>query len=71
MELLDNKTSQVEFDNIHELIITEMENSKAELVKVNGYGAIAANDEAENDFYIVRFTSVPYTLQEYVELDRN
>ena len=34
---------------------------------MNGNGAISDNDEAANNFYIVFFTSVPYTLQEYVE----
>ena len=38
---------------------------------MNGYGAIAANDESENNFYIVCFTYIPYTLQEYVESDEN
>ena len=48
-----------------------MSNNKEELVKLNGYGAIAENDEAKNNVYIVCFTSVPYTLQEYVESDGN
>ena len=38
---------------------------------MNGYGAIAANDEAGNIFYIVLFTYFLYTLQEYVEPDGN
>ena len=63
MKLLDNKTPQVEFDNIHTWIISLVFNNKAELVQVNGYGAIASNYEAENKFYIVCFKSVPYTLQ--------
>ena len=48
-----------------------MSNNKAELVKFNGYGSVSANDEAANMFYISWFTSVPYTLQEYVESDGN
>ena len=38
---------------------------------MNGYVAIAANDEAANNFDISRFTSVPYTLQENLESDGN
>ena len=38
---------------------------------MNGYVAIAANDEAANNFDISRFTSVPYTLQEDLESDGN
>ena len=44
-----------------------MSTNKAGLVKVNGYGFIASNDEAENIFYIDPFKSVTYTLQEDVE----
>ena len=46
-----------------------MLDNKAELVQVNRYGDISANDEAANHFYIFCFTSAPYTLQEYVESD--
>ena len=38
---------------------------------MNGYGAIAANDEAGNIFYIICFTYFPYTLQEDVVSERN
>ena len=48
-----------------------MPTNKAELFKANGYGAIAANDESANNFYIVCFKSVPYIIQEDVESDRN
>ena len=48
-----------------------MSTIKAELVQVIGYGAISANEEAANNFYIVHFASVPYTLQKDVESDRN
>ena len=38
---------------------------------MNGYGAISANDEAANNFYIFSFASVLYTIQEDMELDGN
>ena len=66
MKLLDNKAPQVEFDNIHVLIIAGMSTNKSELVQVYGYGDIAANDEAADNLFIVRFTYVSYTLQEDV-----
>ena len=44
-----------------------MSTNKAYIVEVNGYGPIAANYEAVNNVCIVRFTSVPYTLQEGVK----
>ena len=40
-----------------------MPTNKTEIIKVNVYGAISANDEAVNNFYIVWFISVLYTLQ--------
>ena len=44
-----------------------MPTNKEELVIVNGYGAISANDESANKIFIVCFISVPYTLQEAVK----
>ena len=38
---------------------------------MNRYGAVSANDEASNNFYIVCFTPVIYTLREYVESNEN
>ena len=67
MKCVDNKTPQVEFDNINALIMAGMSTNKAEPFKMNGYGAIDANDKATNNFYIVRFTSVRYKIQEDVE----
>ena len=66
MKLCDNKTPHIDFYNIHAFILAGMSNNKAELVKVNGYGAISANDEAANNFYIDFFTYVSYMLQYYV-----
>ena len=48
-----------------------MSTNNIELFKLDGYGAIAANDEAANNFYIVLFTPIPYTLQEDLESDGN
>ena len=50
MELLDNKTPKFEFDNINALILAGISISKAEIVKVNGYGDISTNDDATNNF---------------------
>ena len=43
MVFLDNKTLQVEFDNSRELVPSWVSTKKAELVKLNGCGAIAVN----------------------------
>ena len=71
MKLLYNKIPQFELDNIHVFILSGISTNKSELVQVNGYDDIYANDEAAHNVYILRFTSVPYTLQEDVELDGN
>ena len=55
MKFLDNKIPQVEFDNINTLILVGMSTEKAELAKVNGYGAISANDEASNFKYFLLY----------------
>ena len=44
-----------------------MPTNKAEPVKLNGCGAIAANDEAENIFYIFFFKYILYTFQDDLE----
>ena len=62
MELLDKNTPQSEFDKIYALILKVMSANKEELVKVNGYGAIAANDEAVNKFlYCLLYICTMYT----------
>ena len=71
MEFLDTKTPQVEFDNIHALILAWISNNKGKPLKVNECGAIAANDEAADIFYIFWFLFVPYTFQKDVVSDRN
>ena len=53
------------------MTIAVISTNKAERFKANGYGAIADNGEAANNFYFVCFIYVPYTLQEYVESDGN
>ena len=50
MELLGHNTPQFCFESIHVLILAGISNNKTEPVKVNGYGVISANYEAENIF---------------------
>ena len=66
MELLDNKTSQLYFENIHAIILAGISTNKKELFKMNGYGSIFANYESSDNFYIFCFEFVTYTLQEDV-----
>ena len=63
--------TQVDFKNIHALIIAVISTNKSEHVKVNWYGVIDANGEAENNINIVWCTSFPCKTQEDVVLDGN
>ena len=45
MKFLDNKTPQVESDNIHALILMVVSTNKAELSQANGYDDISTNDK--------------------------
>ena len=48
-----------------------MENNKADLIELCGYGDIASSYQAADKFYIDSFTSVPYTLQGNIESEVN
>ena len=71
MKFLYNKVPQVEFNNIHVLIISGMSTDEEEFVKVKGCGAISENDGDANNVYIFWFIFFPYTPQEDVGLDGN
>ena len=57
MKFLDNKTPQIEFDNIHAFIAGMLTN-KSELFEVNVCGDIDDNDE-DAKIYIVSFLIYP------------
>ena len=58
MEFLGSKAPQVELENLNALIITVISIHKSEILELNGYDDIYANDESENNVYIVCFTYV-------------
>ena len=58
MEFLGSKAPQVELENLNALIITVISINKSEILELNGYDDIYANDESENNVYIVCFTYV-------------
>ena len=53
--ILRQKYSPSRFDNINEFILAVIPTNKAELVKVNGYGAIAFNDEAKTNLHYLLY----------------
>ena len=49
---------------MHSFILSGISTNKSELIEVNGYIDIAVNYESANNFWVLCFTYVPYTLQE-------
>eukprot|EP00957_Ditylum_brightwellii_P019386 1462322-Ditylum_brightwellii.AAC.1 len=41
------------------------------MVNENNFGAVNTNDPNTEGFYIFKFTSLPYTLQENIEVDND
>eukprot|EP00957_Ditylum_brightwellii_P180175 13724417-Ditylum_brightwellii.AAC.1 len=41
------------------------------MVNENNFGAVNKNDPKAKGFYIVKFTSLPYTLKENIEVDND
>ena len=48
-----------------------MTTNKAEIVDLDGYGAISDNNKYAYIFYIVKFMAITYTHQKDIELDGN
>ena len=60
MKFLGNKTPQVYFENIQSFILALISTDKAQLVKVNGYGAIYANDEAIKSLFALHLSHIHF-----------
>ena len=56
---------------IQESIIQGIVDNMSAMVRENNFGAVNTNDPKANGFYIVKFTSLPYTLQENIEVDND
>ena len=51
------------FDDIHQVVLDEISDNIASLVQSGIYGAIDKYDITPNGFYVIRFISEAYTLQ--------
>eukprot|EP00957_Ditylum_brightwellii_P136077 10378144-Ditylum_brightwellii.AAC.1 len=49
---------------IQESIIQGIADNMGAMVNMNNFGAVNTNDPRAKEFYIVKFTSLPYTSQE-------
>eukprot|EP00957_Ditylum_brightwellii_P113269 8636896-Ditylum_brightwellii.AAC.1 len=54
---------------IQERIIKGIADSMSAIVNGNNFGAVNTSDPKTEGFYIVKFASLPYTLQENLEVD--
>ena len=69
IDLLPKKESDPEeVEEAHAQVLEGVKERMAELVKPNKCGAFSTEDEDADGYYIVMWTSDPYTLQEDVEL---
>ena len=64
MDFKNKATPEEEFDELHAIVLDGMAESKAQLVEIDGYGALSTDDDRTEGYYIVRFVSCAYTLQE-------
>ena len=60
MEFMDKKTL---YEKNRDLVLPGITIKQAKIVEVNKYGEISANNEAGDNFYIVKFTSILHTIQ--------
>ena len=60
---VSENTNDDEIEDIHKSILTSIADSMGMLIKESNYGAVNANDQSTDGFYIVKFLSTVYTLQ--------
>lgn len=69
MDLKAKKESEPrEEEEAHAQLLAGMKEMMAELVELNQFGAFSTEDDDADGYYVVKWTSEPYTLQEDVEL---
>ena len=51
------------FDEIHQVVLDGLIDSMASLVQLGKYAVINTSDTTKNGFYVIRFISDAYTLQ--------
>eukprot|EP00957_Ditylum_brightwellii_P179226 13653827-Ditylum_brightwellii.AAC.1 len=69
-----NATENTEDDDlieIQESIIQYIADNMGATVNENNFGAVNTNDPKARGFYIVKFTSLPYTLLENIDVDND
>ena len=64
IEISPKSTSSDTFDEIYQVVLDGISDNMASLIESGKYGAINTNDTSTNGFYVIKFTSRAYTLQE-------
>eukprot|EP00957_Ditylum_brightwellii_P147959 11266213-Ditylum_brightwellii.AAC.1 len=59
----DKDTDDYDLDGIHRTVLNSVKSNIAEFVQMNKYGAINVDSSNADNFYVVPFTPMPYTLQ--------
>ena len=62
-------TTSDDLEDIHQTILTSVASNIAATITANSYGAMNADDPKTDGFYIIQFTSPPYTLQNDIEVN--
>jgi hypothetical protein len=67
--LLGKDSTEGDLEEIHHTILTSIASNIAATVAESSYGAVNTEDPQTDGFYIVKFISSPYTLQNDVEVN--
>jgi hypothetical protein len=63
MEFNNKGSPDEDLDDVHAVVLKGMTETTMEQIEIDGYGAVSTDDPKTAGYYIVRFTTGPYTLQ--------
>ena len=69
IELTSKSTPFEVFDGINQVVLYGISENMASLVQSCKYGAINTHDTTTNEFYVIKFISEAYTLQNNTTID--
>ena len=69
MNFLDDATDEEENENVNRTILDGNVTNISLIVMEGNYGAVYADDSTCYGYYIIRFSSYPYTLQADMSID--
>ena len=69
MKLKNVRTSTEQFEEVNKAVLDGITANMSSLVKAGHYGAMNCNDPQVGNYYIIKFLSDPYTLQNEITVD--